>query len=144
MLSALALTKGQSITWTAPENLSDSLRLEKKPLLVFIHTKWCKYCQIQENSTFKNPEVIQVLNRDFYCLRLNAEDTADIPFLGRVYKFQTAKGHHKLAELLGMQNNELIFPTTVIIQENLQTIHRLQGLQKSEQLIAAMRLAIKP
>lgn len=143
-LSLSTLGKAQSLNWTSFENLSDSLRAEKRPLLIFIHTSWCKYCQLQENTTFSNSGLVADLNQNFYSLKLNTEDKEDIEFLNRNYRYQTAKGNHKLAEWLGMQNNELIFPTTVIIHENFQTILRLQGLQTADNLIPQIRRLIKP
>jgi len=44
-----------------------------KPYVVFIHTSWCNYCKMMENSTFKNPEIIHLLNSDFYFISLDAE-----------------------------------------------------------------------
>ena len=32
-----------------------------KPFVVFVHTSWCNYCKMMENSTYKNPEIISTL-----------------------------------------------------------------------------------
>lgn len=43
---------------------------ELKNVIVFIHTDWCNYCKAMENTTFKNKEVIEKLNKDFYVVTL--------------------------------------------------------------------------
>lgn len=127
--------QSQTLQWTEFANLSDSLRTQKKPLLIFIHTDWCKYCKMQENTTFKDQQLSQKLNDQFYCLRLNAETQEEIRFMGRNYQFQASgagTGHHQLAELLGKENGALTFPTTVILNSNVQIIARLRGFVDSE------------
>ncbi|MDX2302353.1 MAG: thioredoxin family protein [Microscillaceae bacterium] len=127
--------KSQGLGWTSWEHLNDSLRKAKKPLLIFIHTDWCKYCRMQENSTFTDAELIRVLNQDFYCLQLDAETTDEIIFLGKKYTFQTSgagTGHHSLAQTLGKEQGKLSFPTTVLLNKNLQIVCHLPGFVSKE------------
>ena len=131
ILNTLTIAKSQSLSWVSFEYLSDSLRIQKKPLMIFIHTDWCKYCKMQENTVFKDPKISKQLNNLFYCLKLNAESQEVIKFLGRNYQFQPSgagTGNHQLAELLGKENGELSFPTTVILNSNVQIIARFKGL----------------
>lgn len=139
-LLSVFYTHGQSVQWTSFENLNDSLKTGKKSLLVFIYTDWCKYCKIQENTTFRDSNLIRRLNENYYCLRLNAEDKRDISFLNRTYPFHTSKGYNALAELLGSENGRLSFPTTVLIDENLDLFERLQGFQSAEYLLQMIRV----
>lgn len=118
--------QGQSVNWTAFAHLNDSLRQEQKPVLIFIHTDWCKFCQLQDNTTFADPELTQVLNKNFYCLRLNAESKADISFLNRTYKYKLT-GYHELAELLAKQNGTFSFPATLVLDHTLQPVKRYTG-----------------
>ncbi len=127
--------QGQSIRWTSFDRLDDSLRAEPRPLMVFIRTDWCTYCKIQENVAFEDPELAELFNQKFYCLQLDAEATNAIRFLGRTYDFQASRGYHELAEFIGSQNNELVFPTTVLLSHNFQVLKRFQGLQKAEDLL---------
>jgi len=136
LLTALPMVaQSQSIRWTSFDHLDDSLRTERKQLLIFIRTDWCKYCKIQENVTFEDSELVELLNLNYYCLRLDGEETDSIRFLGRTYGFQPSRGYHELAEHIGRQNDELIFPTTVLLSEDFQLVRRFQGLQKAEELM---------
>lgn len=130
--------QGQSIQWTAFEHLGDSLRTERKPLLVFIQTSWCKFCKMQEHTTFADKDLTQELNRKFYLLRLDAESKADILFLGRTYPFNP-NGYHELAETLAKGNGEITFPTTLLFSENLQLLKRYSGYVGPEELKSVLR-----
>lgn len=129
--------EAQTLQWTSFEHLTDSLRKERRPLLVFIHTDWCKYCKMMEVKTFTDPIVISTLNRNFYCLDLNAEEARTLTFLNKKYKFKPSgvnTGIQELAEILGTENGKLSYPTTVFFDQNLQVQHRIVGVLEAKQL----------
>src|SRR5687767_8787784 len=67
----------------------DSLqRIHKKPVVVFIHTDWCKYCGAMKNATLKKKDVIQLLNEKFYFVSFNAEQKEDIEFSGKKFIYK--------------------------------------------------------
>jgi len=132
-------SQAQITNWTAFENLNDSLRKERRPLLVFIHTDWCKYCKMMEIKTFANPQLAKVLNQQYYCLHLDAEDTRTLSFLNKKYKFKPSgveTGVHELAELLGNDKGKLTYPTTVFFDQNLQLQGRIVGVIDRQRLQA--------
>jgi thioredoxin-related protein len=129
--------QAQTIQWTSFDNLTDSLRKERRPLLVFIHTDWCKYCKMMEVKTFTNPVIISTLNRNFYCLDLNAEEARTFIFLNKKYNFKPSgvnTGIQELAEILGTENGKLSYPTTVFFDKNLQVQNRVVGMLEAKQL----------
>ncbi|MEZ4900769.1 MAG: thioredoxin family protein [Spirosomataceae bacterium] len=126
-----------TLRWTSFENLNDSLRKERRPLMVFIHTDWCKYCKMMEVKTFADTVIAKKLNQKFYCLDLNAEDKQTLLFLNKKYKFKpsgVATGVHELAELLGSEKGKLTYPTTVFFDQNLQLNARVVGVIDSQKL----------
>ncbi|RTY95996.1 DUF255 domain-containing protein [Flavobacterium sp. GT3R68] len=89
-----------------------------KPIVVFIHTSWCKYCGMMENTTFKKPELITRLNANYYFVSMDAESTNDIVFNNHVFKFKPTgpnTGIHQLATELATIDNNVIYPTTVVL-----------------------------
>ena len=121
----------QDINWVTFDSLYNLTQKEPKPIMVFIHTDWCKYCLMQEKITFKDSSIISELNENYYCLKLNAESSKQIYFLNRIY---TKKGNnHSLSWVLGAQNNELIFPTTVVLSPQFQITNRWVGYLSKEQ-----------
>lgn len=55
------------------EQLEELQETEKRKMVIFIHTDWCKYCQWMKNTTFKNAQIISILNEKFWFVDLNAE-----------------------------------------------------------------------
>ena len=51
-----------------------------KPILVFLYTDWCKICFGMKKTTFKDQEVIKLLNNNFYFIKLNAEKKKKLLF----------------------------------------------------------------
>ena len=104
----------------------DSLQqIQKRKIIVFIHTDWCQYCQRMKSTTFKNQEIIQKLNSDFYFIDFNAEEKHDITFQNQTYKFKPTGnnvGVHDLALQLGTINNQITYPVLCILNEKYQII----------------------
>jgi thioredoxin-related protein len=91
---------------------------QKRKIIVFIHTDWCKYCQAMKNTTFKNKEVIKTLNENFYFITLNAEEKRTIAFNSRKFIFKTygnTTGIHELANELATTNNQTTYPTICVL-----------------------------
>jgi thioredoxin-related protein len=126
---------GQAIRWTDLEHLQDSLRSQARPLMVFINTDWCKYCKMQQKTTFKDPELVGILNNKFYSLNINAEEQKALKFFGRTYKSGSSGDFHSLARMLGLENGKLLFPTTVFYFPDSNAFQRFQGLQQADYLV---------
>ncbi len=100
------------------EQLDSLQKVEKRNIVVFIHTDWCKYCQAMQNTTFKNDSIIKLLNSKFYFINLNAEFKNNITFDNHIFKYKPTgsnTGTHELAEQLGTFENKLSFPTLCIL-----------------------------
>jgi uncharacterized protein YyaL (SSP411 family) len=97
----------------------DSLQaIEKRNVVVFIHTDWCKYCQKMLNTTFLNETVIKILNTRFYFINFDAESRKSITFNDTIFNFKSnalGTGVHGLAEALHSKNAPLTFPYTCFL-----------------------------
>lgn len=104
----------------------DSLQqIQKRNIIVFIHTDWCQFCQRMKSTTFKNQEIIQKLNSDFYFIDLNAEEKRDILFNNQVFKYQPSGnnvGINELAIQLGTINNQIVYPVLCVLNDKNEII----------------------
>ncbi|WP_348798187.1 thioredoxin family protein [Flavobacterium adhaerens] len=108
----------KTYTFEEAEQLSKE---NPKPFVVFIHTSWCKYCKMMENSTFKNPEIISRLNTNFYFISLDAEHKKDIRFNNYTFQYKPNgqnTGAHELAIALASIESQIVFPTVTILASN--------------------------
>lgn len=107
------------------EDLEKLQQAEKRPVLVFIHTDWCKYCLTMDNTTFKNREIIELINNHFYFVKFNAEERRSIKFKKSVFKFKPSgvnTGVHELAEQLGTVDRKISYPTLCFLNYNDEVI----------------------
>jgi thioredoxin-related protein len=107
------------------EQIDSLQKIEKRNVVVFIHTDWCKYCQTMQNTTFKNDSIIYKLNTQFYFIDLNAEQKENIVFNGRTFKYKptgTNTGIHELAEQLATEDIQVAYPTLCFLNSNKEII----------------------
>lgn len=111
---------------------------EPKPVLVFVTADWCAYCQLTENTTFKNAEVIDLINEQFYFVELNVAEKEDIEFFGKVYRFKSTgykTGSHELAEAFAYNEKGSLYPTTVIFNQEQEVLFKKQEFLKTEEIL---------
>ena len=56
------------------EEVEELQQQTPKPILIFLYTDWCKICFGMKKTTFKDQEVIKLLNNNFYFIKLNMSD----------------------------------------------------------------------
>lgn len=120
----------------------DSLQNEeRRPVVVFIHTDWCKYCQAMQNTTFKNKDIVSLLNKDFYLVELNAEEKNDIQFYGHTFRFKPTgnnTGVHELAEQLSTIDGTISFPSLCFLNAENEIIYQHGGFIDSDTLLKVL------
>ncbi|MFV5697081.1 thioredoxin family protein [Flavobacterium sp. ZT3R17] len=104
----------------------DSLQnIEKRKVVVFIHTDWCQFCHAMKNTTFKNESIIKELNNTFYFIDFNAEEKRTIIFNNASFKFKSTgntSGIHELAMQLGTINKQLNYPAICVLNSKNEII----------------------
>ena len=107
------------------EEVDRFLQTEPRPILVFIHTDYCKYCLAMESKTFQSVEVQNYLDSSFYFVRLNGEEQKDITFNKHLFKYKPNgynTGIHELVEALGTVDESISFPTVCILNSQYEII----------------------
>ena len=117
------------IVW---HSLEDAVMLNKKnpkPILIDIYTDWCKWCHVMDEKTYQNPEVVRYVNDNFYAVKLNAEQKTSIQFKGQQYDYvaYSRRGVHGVVPAL--IGPKLSYPSTVMMDKNLNIIEVLKGYQ---------------
>ncbi|MFY0626858.1 MAG: DUF255 domain-containing protein [Reichenbachiella sp.] len=119
--------KGKLVKWYTFEEavaLSD-----KKPKKIFIdiYTDWCGWCKKMDAATFEHPEIAKYLNKNYYPVKLDAEQKGDIVFKDHTFKWQPSgrKGIHELA--YSLLNGKMSYPTVVFMDEELRILSPVPG-----------------
>lgn len=131
---------------TVEFNQLDSLNsIERRDVVVFVHTDWCKFCLQMKNTTFKNDSIMRLLSDNFYFVSLNAEDKKDIHYQGYTFKYRPTgrtTGVHELAEELSTINGKVNYPT-ISVFNNKEILFQYGGLMKSDQLFVVLKELLK-
>src|SRR3954469_25622248 len=53
-------------------------RQEKKPILLDIGAVWCHWCHVMDGESYEDPEVAELLNRDFVCIKVDRDERPDV------------------------------------------------------------------
>ena len=143
--------------WTIPSGFAqlkthtfeEAEKLSKenpRPYVVFIHTSWCNYCKMMENSTFKNQEIITILNDNFYFISFDAESKDDIHFNNHTFQFIPKgqnTGIHELATALATINSQVVYPTVTILKSDFSIIFQKHSFLSGKELTAILTKAKK-
>lgn len=128
---------GQEINWITFDELPKKMREEPKQVMIFFYADWCKFCKMQEATTFSDKFIVEQFNKKLYCIKFNGENKKVVKFLGKVYKYKATgvnTGTHELAEFLATDKGKVSYPTTVILSSKFQLINKLVGFQPVEDL----------
>jgi thioredoxin-related protein len=138
LLSSLAYGQ-ERIEWYTFQEAIQRSQIEKKKIMVDVYTKWCGWCKVMDQKTFRDPEVIKYINNNYIAVRLDAEEDITIPFKGKNYSLvkEGGKSYHELASEI--MRGRLSFPTIVFMDEQINVIQPIPGFQDHEQFLMVLR-----
>lgn len=134
-------SEAQEVQWLSFEQLADSMEVSPKKIIVDVYTNWCTYCKMMDKQVYAKEEVYEIMNQDFYAVRLNAESTGDITFAGRKFTYQSEgdeTGIHELALVLAYTPEGMSFPTTTFVDENYQMLFPAVGFMKKKKFLEVL------
>lgn len=109
------------------EQIDSLQKIERKIVVVFINTDWCRYCEAMKHTTFKNTNIIHILNENFYFINLNAEEKRNIFFNNKTFRYKPSgheTGINELAEQLGNIHGKISFPGICFLNSDNQIIYQ--------------------
>ncbi|MCO6488881.1 MAG: DUF255 domain-containing protein [Phaeodactylibacter sp.] len=122
-----------AVKWLSWEEAAALSQKEKKKILLNVYTDWCGWCKRMDKATFEEPNIARYINENFYPVKFDAEQRAELVYKGKPYKYvkDGQRGYHELAaELL---KGRLSFPTVVFLDENLDVIQSIVGYKTPRQ-----------
>lgn len=126
------------INWMTFEQAIEKSKVEKRKVIIDVYTDWCSWCKRMDSTTFASPAVANYINEKFYPVRLNAEQQQDIVFKDKTYRFRratgTGNGCHEI--VLQWVNNNLKYPTLIVLDEQQNLIQALPGYQEPAKMEA--------
>lgn len=116
----------------------DSLRqTHPKPIVIFVYTDWCRYCNAMKAVTFRNKKVAACLDQQFYFTMLNAAERRTIRFLDSSFRYRPAgiqSGEHLLAAWL-RKDQPAAYPALFVLSSHGELLLRISSYITPEDLI---------
>ena len=84
-------------------------------------------------TTFSDPTVIEILNKHFYPVKLNAEGKEDVVLGDRTFKFidNGRRGYHEIAAIV--TKGRLSYPTISYVDDQGKVLEAAPGFKSAEQ-----------
>lgn len=122
------------VEWLTFEEAIALHKENPKKLLIDLYTDWCGWCKVMDRETYGKVEIADYIHENFYPVKFNAEQKQSVEFNGHTFEFIPSgrRGVHELAAAL--TNNQLSYPTTVFMDEELRIIQPIAGYLKPEQM----------
>jgi thioredoxin-related protein len=138
-VSLLAFTtpKKSKIKWLTIAELNEVYAEAPKPILIDVYISKCTWCKAMETNTYGNDKVAAYINENYYAVRFNAEEKADVTFNGRVYKYNPAYKANELAIFFML--GRLGYPSTVILSNINAQPEALSGYLTPAELEAPLK-----
>ena len=133
-LTSFSLPEEAEVKWLSFEEAIAMHEQAPKKLLIDLYTDWCGWCKVMDNKTYSKKEIADYINENFYPVKFNAEQKESVEFRGHTFNFVPSgrRGVHELAAAL--TRNQLSYPTTVFMDEELRIIQPIAGYLKPDQM----------
>lgn len=139
----MAIPKGfAQLNMVQFEQIDSLQKVEKRNVIVFIYTDWCKYCKVMHDKTFNNKEVTQLLNDKFYFIDFNAQEKRRIIFNKNTFVFKPNginSGIHELSMELGTIDKQISYPVLCILNEKNEIIFQYNSFLNAKDLINILK-----
>ncbi|GAB5525544.1 MAG: hypothetical protein Roseis2KO_34160 [Roseivirga sp.] len=128
------------------EELDSLQKQAPRPVVVFLHTDWCKFCANMKNTTFQHEQVKALLTDDFYFVSFDGESKEDVKLLGNTFRYKPTganTGVHELAEQLGTKDGAVSYPTVVFLNAEYEVLYQHNSFISGKSLRKALSRLLK-
>jgi thioredoxin-related protein len=132
--------KSDAIIWYDFETAIEKNSKARKPIFIDIYTSWCGWCKKMDNSTFKEPSVVEYMNENYYAVKMDAESEDPIAFKEVLYEYKIYNGKTGYNELaVSLMGGKMSFPTFVVLSKRQVKVGKISGFQKPTELMMQLK-----
>jgi len=140
------------INWIPLEKAKKYAKKYDKNILVFFYKKDCPYCEEMKRETFSDQTVIDLINHNFFPVKIDSRTKDTILYNGIKYSNQQPISHgstfrhdfyHEVARFNRNGEDLTTTPTIVLFNSNFEKINVLPGKQAKPLLLRNIKPYIK-
>ena len=121
--SSMESINDKEINWISLDEVQQKMKQAPRKVYIDVYTDWCGWCKVMDKKTFSDPNVIAYINKYFYAVKFNAEQTDSVHFMGSHYGMEGRTNQFAIQLLRG----QMSYPTTVIMEEGFQNPQIIPG-----------------
>ena len=104
-------------------DVAEAQKTNPKNVLIDVYTNWCGPCKLMDKNTFSNPDIIRIINENYYAVKFNAEGNDTVKFMDKVFtnpnfdstKTQRRNSSHQFTRFLGVN----AYPSTLFFDSDM-------------------------
>ncbi|MBR6774984.1 MAG: DUF255 domain-containing protein [Bacteroidales bacterium] len=129
------------IKWISFEEAVKLNETTPKKIIIDVYTEWCGWCTKMDQTTFIDPSVVKYINENYHAVKLDAEQTEPIEFMGHTFVNQNPngmrKGTHQLAQAL--LQGKMSYPSYVFMNEKNQVLTVVPGYAQAQEFLQILK-----
>nr|WP_279309181.1 thioredoxin fold domain-containing protein [Psychroserpens sp. SPM9] len=142
--SSTVIAQSLEINWMTFEEALAAQKKKPKKIMMDVYTNWCGPCKMLDKNTFRNKDVVEYINKNYYAVKFNGEGNSEVSYKGKNYTNPNYKeelknrrnGAHELTRVLGIR----AYPTIVYFDEKGEKIQPISGYMKPRQIELYLKL----
>ena len=137
------------IDWIPLEKAKKYAKKYDKNILIYFYKKDCPYCDEMNKETLKDITVVNLINNNFFPVKINSRTKDAINYNGKAYSNQqpisdgSTWPHDFYREVAKMKNEQTTTPTIVLFNNKFEKITIFPGKQAKPLLLRRIKPYVK-
>ncbi len=119
------------INWMTLEQAQEAQKKNPKKIFMNIYASWCRWCKLEDSLAFKNSEIVNYINSNFYPVKFNAETRSTVTYKGKQYNFIKDENYFVNELTPFLLNGKMSYPGAVILDESANVVSVRNGYTES-------------
>lgn len=133
-LLEVSMAQEAKVKWYTFEEAVELNKTEQRKIFIDVYTDWCGWCKKMEATTFTDPVITNILNKEYYAVRFDAETTDTIGFAGKQFVNDGGRSRspHQLA--VALLQGKMSYPSVAYLNEDNQLLTSVPGYYTPDRL----------